>query len=127
MKYVVVQLQMFSPFLLLEFFDQNYTCEGREEKEVERRREGGRQEGEKEGKGWGREKANVFQSRRKGFSPQFSSISTCPWMRTLKEVCVCSLLILAQLSCKSHSISILTCSVSMYILHNHAVAKKNVL
>ena len=74
MKYVVVQLQMFSPFLLLEFFDLNYICEGREEREVERRREGGRQE-RKRGREGGREKANVFQSRRKGFSPQFSSIS----------------------------------------------------
>lgn len=46
MKYVVVQLQMFSPFLLLEFFDLNYICEGREEGEVERRR----WEIEKEGK-----------------------------------------------------------------------------
>lgn len=61
MKYVVVQLQIFSPFLLLEFFDLNYICEGREEREVERR-EGGRQEREKEGKrGWERESECVSE------------------------------------------------------------------
>lgn len=118
MKYTVVQFQMVSPLLISEFFELNYIAWGagrRKRKTEQERWERGRgEEGKRK-----RKRAVGETSWRTWFCPRVLSTSRCPsLMGRIREMCVCSLLSLAQFSCNLHSISIRTCSADMFILRN---------